>query len=181
MTLLGSLALGLVLSLLATAKPHRVIVHNPPGHWRPVDTLMVVDRPRAPARDVTMRGKLKILGLPADGAQPDSFRVWLPGRERILFSIFAGGAELPLKARREPGDGLAWKAFYGMADTMLFRGWDNGDRWQGNMELRTAVRVRPDSNATYAGFWDCDPPQPYRPKARDLNQARRGMAKKDGR
>src|SRR5438128_1962532 len=137
----------------AAPRESLVIVKNPPGWWKPVDTLIVKHVPPPPANPagIEMTGELTIFShVPGmESAEVDSFTVELPDTDRARMTMVVGGARLPLKTERLlkiPGwvrgqppalPGIAWRAFMYEADTLVMWGYDDPPIWVGHLELHS--------------------------------------------
>jgi len=140
---------------------------GPPWAWWQRDVL--VSRKRcppacAPGGVTFVASMTRVTGL---GPQTDSFMVELPDTARAVCVLIANGVPCPLRTQRllrppawvpgqppaQPG-GLAWRSFEYEADTLVAWGYDTGaGQYIGRLEEHTNIRVRPDSNAVFGGWW----------------------------
>jgi len=157
-----------------------VVLAAVPWHFPPDSSDVVVrDNTRPPAVNIggiTFVGEMVVFSHPLDPRVPqvDSFVVELPDTTRAFCALIVGGIPVPLRTVRDlkippwvPGNdpklglptttaalGIAWHSFEYDADTLVAWGYAAGDsQYVGHLQVRTNIKVRPDSNAVFSGYW----------------------------
>ena len=151
-----------------------VVVKNPPGFWRPTDTLIVVSDLPSPPRhpsSVVLSGEFTVFNEYLKAASgsfwSDKFRLELPSSHEALMKIqLPGQPVLAVPTKRDtmtrpwgPGPGVAWVARMYDHDVMKLWGYDTGSgSYVGKLEMHTTTPSGKDT--VYNGYWRTTAVQP---------------------